>query len=54
MGMETAAYGEPIVHMKDEQWYYWDEAWAHEVGPFDTEWECKEDLAEYCKTELGI
>ena len=42
----------PIIHMKDKQWYFWDETWTYEHGPYNTELECQTALRDYCK-KLG-
>lgn len=31
------------------EWWFWDETWCYEQGPFDTEEECRASLAEYVK-----
>lgn len=33
---------------KDGKWFFWDETWANEHGPFETEVECREKLDQYC------
>lgn len=40
------------VHERDGVWYYWDETWANEIGPFVTETIARAELARYVKTEL--
>ncbi len=29
------------------KWYFWDEVWAHPMGPFDTEEIARDKLEEY-------
>ena len=44
-----------VVHQnKDNKWYFWDEDWAFEEGPFDTKEEAEEALKKYCKEYLGL
>lgn len=38
---------------RNGQWFFSDECWANEYGPYFTEVECRQKLAEYCKVCLG-
>ena len=38
------------VEFVDGKWVFWDETWAYPNGPFETEREAREALAEYAKT----
>lgn len=42
-----------IVHWRDGQWYFWNETWADEYGPYPTRIEAVKALKEYCKVVLG-
>jgi hypothetical protein len=43
-----------IVHKnKDTKWYFWDETYSIEHGPFETRELTQEALNKYCKEELG-
>lgn len=44
----------PIHQNEDGLWYFWDEVWANEYGPFNSLQECKDVLKRYCIEELGI
>lgn len=37
----------PIYEGKDGKWYFWDETWSNEYGPFDTEEKARERLKDY-------
>lgn len=41
------------VHERDGVWYYWDETWAGEVGPFITEGIARTELRRYIHKELA-
>ncbi len=34
-------------------WYFWDETWAYQYGPFASEEEAQAKLEEYMRTLLG-
>jgi len=34
------------------QWRFWDETWANEHGPFDSEAEARHELGRYCDVVL--
>ena len=36
------------VHERDGKWYFWDETWAYESEPFDTEEQANGALQVYC------
>jgi len=44
---------DPIHQNKDGKWYFWDETWAFEKGPFDSEQEARIALCKYGKEVLG-
>ena len=46
------AIGDPI-HERDGEWYFWDEVWAHAIGPFDTEELARHCLRKYIVEMLG-
>ena len=33
-------------------WYFYDETWAWECGPYATEWQCRGELARYIVEQL--
>lgn len=35
-------------------WYFWNEIWVDNYGPFNTEEEAREALNKYCVEELGL
>jgi len=37
------------VFQRDGKWYFWDETWANEEGPYASESECRTKLIEYAK-----
>lgn len=45
--------GNPLHVHKDGSWWYWDETWAYENGPFETEGEAQISLELYCDTVLA-
>lgn len=43
-----------IVHLcEDGKWYFWDEVYFDELGPYDTKEECQTAFDKYCREELG-
>jgi hypothetical protein len=45
---------DPVHQNQDGKWYFWDEVWAYEYGPFDTEDGARKQLTEYCDKMLGL
>ena len=45
---------DPIHQNKDGKWYFWDECWDFEEGPFNTKEEAEKELDEYCRNVLGF
>ena len=41
---------DPIHQDKDGKWYFWDECWAFEEEPYDTEQEARAALDKYGAT----
>ena len=42
-----------VIHQnKDGKWYFWDEIWSYEYGPYDTHKECAKALRNYCDRYL--
>lgn len=41
------------VHFRDGVWWFWDECWADEYGPYDTEKAAREACVEYGKQLNG-
>ena len=39
----------PIHCNKDDKWYFWDECWVDEYGPYNTEQEAIDACNDYCK-----
>lgn len=42
------------VEKTEEGWIFWDETWCYPNGPFSTESEARQALAEYAKTLENI
>ena len=43
--------GCPIEYaVKENKWYFWDETWTEEFGPYNTKEEVMKACEEYCKT----
>ncbi len=45
-------FGGPLHQHVDGSWWYYDETWAYENGPFETQKEGADSLQEYCETVL--
>ncbi len=45
---DSMSYSDP-VHVKQDGWYFWDETWCDEHGPFSTIEECREALTAYAE-----
>jgi len=39
----------PIHQNEDGKWYFWDEVWCDEYGPFDSEQEAINECNMYCE-----
>jgi hypothetical protein len=45
--------GQEVIHQQENgKWYWWDESWSVETGPFDTRELAQGDLNAYCKEFL--
>lgn len=44
---------DPIHKNDNDKWYFWDEAWADEIGPYKSEEEARKKLKEYCDWLYG-
>ncbi|GAG31561.1 unnamed protein product [marine sediment metagenome] len=45
--------GGPSVHQHDDgRWWWYDEVWSHETGPFEKKENATASLVRYCKEEL--
>lgn len=40
---------DPVHQNQDGLWYFWDEVWADEYGPYGTEVDCRKALNKYCE-----
>lgn len=38
---------------EDWKWYFWDESWSTQYGPYETEEEARAGLKKYCEEVLG-
>lgn len=50
--MKSLIPPDPVWQKDDGKWYFADECWADEYGPYDTEEECRKGLAKYCEEVL--
>ena len=41
------------IQQDTDGWYFWEETWAEQQGPFDSKREAKKAWREYCRTQLG-
>lgn len=41
---------DPVHKHEDGKWYFWDETWSDEIGPFADEDEARRQLELYCET----
>ena len=41
------------IRFEDGAWYWWDETWSDQAGPFNTYGEAEASCAEYCEQCLG-
>jgi hypothetical protein len=39
--------GSNAIHKEADGWYFWDETWAHRLGPFTSEKKCEIKLTKY-------
>ncbi len=42
------------IHEKEGKWYFWDENWSLEHGPFQTEDEAWKECKRYAQEVVGI
>jgi len=45
--------GKAVHPHSDGTWYFWDETWCEEYGPYKDEEEANQKIDEYCKIFLG-
>lgn len=45
---------DPIHQNADGKWYFWDEVWSSEEGPYETETEAIEALDVYYTEQLDM
>lgn len=41
------------VRFNGDGWYFWDEAWADEIGPYSSEEDCKAACKKYADEVMG-
>ena len=41
------------VHQLNGHWYFWNEVWADQLGPYETEAEARRELDRYVREVLG-
>ncbi|KKK77989.1 hypothetical protein LCGC14_2848060 [marine sediment metagenome] len=46
------AHNPNAVQKRNGKWYWWDECWVDETGPFDTENEAQIDCNKYWQSQL--
>lgn len=44
----------PVHQNEDGTWWFWDETWAVEYGPYDDQGECENALEDYAVNVLGV
>ena len=42
-----------IVHEHDGKWWFWDEIWVNQMGPYNNREEAASALKDYCIHQLG-
>ena len=47
------SFNDPIHKNADGTWWFWDEVWAFEIGPYSSEHEARKSLDEYVEKYLG-
>jgi hypothetical protein len=45
---------DPVHSHPDSTWWFYEETWADENGPYSTEEECRTMLLKYCREVLGV
>jgi len=45
----THSFSENPIHLESNGWYFWDETWAHEYGPYSSYAECYTGMIGYCR-----
>lgn len=48
----TVKHIDPIGRSGKHHWYFWDETWAHRIGPFKRERQARRALVEYHRVDL--
>lgn len=43
-----------VIHERMGKWWFWDETWVHEMGPYNSQDEAAEALKDYCINQLGL
>lgn len=54
MGSDGEESGDPIHVHDDGSWWFYEENWADENGPYETKDECEFMLAKYIQENLGV
>ena len=44
---------DPVHQNTEGKWCFWDEVWSDEIGLYDSEEECREQLEIYIREVLG-
>ena len=37
------------IHQCEGEWYFWDEVWMNQIGPFETEEDAREACRDYAE-----
>ena len=52
------AYGaftmKAVIHEHNGKWWFWDETWVHQMGPYNSQDEAANALKDYCINQLGL
>jgi hypothetical protein len=50
-GLGCAPHDGKAVHVhRDSMWFFWDETWSNELGPYNTQAEAEEACIQYAKS----
>lgn len=52
--MTDTKFRDPIHQGENNKWFFWDETWSFEEGPYETEAEARTALDVYWKEQLGL
>jgi len=51
LNKDTSKTPQPVFINEDKKWYFFDESWTNQYGPFETRLDAEIGLLDYCNNE---